>query len=82
MIPVAAALSNSNSTARRPSTPRSIRVLVHVQIDVFVHDVLAHLLGVLAHVLETRGAMRECVLDAAAQDAVHAVLDIRRAASA
>ena len=53
-------------------------VLVHVEVDVPVHDLFAHLLGVLAHERQAGGAVRERVLHAAAQHAVHSLLHLVR----
>src|SRR5919201_1103977 len=61
---------------RAPSLLTEIhRELVHVQLDVLIHDVFAHLLSMLADKRETGGAMRKRIFDAPTHHTVHALPD-------
>src|SRR5258705_13793252 len=45
-------------------------ILVHVEVDVLVHDLLAHFLGMLANKWQARGTVRERILHASTNDAI------------
>ena len=77
MTPVA--WRSRTATPRRAFLRAEIdRVLVHVQVDVPVHDLLAHLLGMLADERQAGVAMGERVLHASAQHAIHPLLHVVR----
>src|SRR5205085_5370961 len=50
------------------------RVIVHIQVDVLVHHLFTHLLGVHPDERQAVSAMRERVLDASPQHTVHSSL--------
>ena len=57
MTPVAAARANSNSHGPPAFRAQIDRIVVHVELDVPAHHVLAHLLGVVAD--ERHGSHRD-----------------------
>ena len=76
MMPCARGLVEQRLDGALPFRAEIDRVFVDVQIDVPVHHVFAHLLGMLAHERQAGRAMGERIFHAAAQHAIHGALHL------
>jgi hypothetical protein len=70
ITPTTRARSNSSSTARRPSEPRSIENAFHIEVDVLIHHLFAHLLRMFADERKACRPVRKRVLNAPTHNAV------------